>query len=145
MFDAGLWLAGMIACTAFCRSGRAAHLRLLSLLRTPPFVLLASLALSTGLDWAQVPFNGAIWVLIDIGVILAILRRGMTHADLAVIALFIPAWAGYLLPDPIRFWLSWSVVVTQFMLTVPKSRPITFTTVRRLKDKADDIIRMAMA
>jgi hypothetical protein len=83
------------------------------------WALLASVALCLGLDSAGVPFNFVLWLLIDLVVILVIIRPTMTVADCVILALFIPAWVGYLLPDAQRFQIGFVVVVAQLLLTFP--------------------------
>jgi hypothetical protein len=110
MVEAAFWLAVACAVVGAFAGNRTA------------VVLLASVLLCIGLDQAEVAFNFLFWVLIDCVVILAIVRRGMTYADVAVIALFAPAWVFYLLPDPMRFYGSMAVVIGQLVLTFPAVR-----------------------
>lgn len=110
MVEAAFWLAVACAVTGVLAGNRTA------------VVLLASALLCVGLDQAEVAFNFLFWLLIDCVVILAIIRRGMSYADVAVIALFAPAWVFYLLPDPLRFYGSVVVVIAQLVLTFPAVR-----------------------
>jgi len=59
------------------------------------------------------------WAGIDIVTALAIIRKGMPRRDILIVAMFLPGWAFYLLPDPWRFWGSSVVVIAQMMLVFP--------------------------
>ena len=83
------------------------------------WALLASVGLCFAFDYARVPFNFVLWLLIDLGVVLVIIRPRMTKTDCVILALFIPAWCFYLLPPDTRFWGSFVVVVAQLALTFP--------------------------
>jgi hypothetical protein len=83
------------------------------------WALLASVAMCLALDSARIEFNFVVWMLIDLAVIFVIVRPGMTYSDVVILALFIPAWAFYVMPDPARFWGSFAVVVAQLLLCAP--------------------------
>jgi hypothetical protein len=83
--------------------------------------LLASVGLCMAFSYLHVPFHFILWLLIDLAVILVIIRPTMTVADCIILALFIPAWVGYLLPEQPRFQLGFVVVVAQLLLTFPAS------------------------
>jgi hypothetical protein len=83
------------------------------------WVLLASVAFCLGLDAAEVKFHFVFWMLIDTVVVLAIIHPKMTRTDCVILALFIPAWCFYLMPDEARFWGTFVVVVAQLTLTFP--------------------------
>jgi hypothetical protein len=57
-------------------------------------------------------------MLSDIVVVWFLLRAEMTNADVVIIALFIPAWVFYLLPDQQRYAGSAAVVIAQLLLSV---------------------------
>jgi len=59
------------------------------------------------------------WAGIDIVTALVIIRKGMPRRDILIVAMFLPGWAFYLLPDPWRFWGSSVVVIAQMMLVFP--------------------------
>jgi hypothetical protein len=108
------------------------------------WALLASVGLCLGFEYLGVPFHFILWLLIDLAVILVIIRPEMTATDCIILALFMPAWVGYLLPEEPRFQLGFVVVVAQLALTFPAA------TVRRaivslLKIKDEDRIDMMMA
>ena len=86
------------------------------------WALLASVALCLTLDWAGAVFHLLFWMLIDFAVILFVVRPKMTVSDCLIVALFVPAWALYLLPDPVRHEGSRIIVIAQFLLTFPLRR-----------------------
>lgn len=86
------------------------------------WALLASLGLCVAFDHAGVPFSFPLWLLIDLAVILVIIRPNTSVADCFILALFIPAWVGYLLPDAQRFQIGFVVVVAQLLLTFPAAK-----------------------
>lgn len=83
------------------------------------YALLASIAVCLVMEHYAVPFNFVLWVLIDLVVVLVIIRPALSRTDVIVLALFIPAWVAYLLPEYPRFAISFSVVVAQLALTFP--------------------------
>jgi hypothetical protein len=99
------WLAVACGCVSALTGNRTA------------WALLASVGLCFVFDYAGVPFSFPLWLLIDLAVILAIIHPRMSKADCIVVALFVPAWVGYLLPDQQRFQMCLWVVVTQLALT----------------------------
>jgi hypothetical protein len=107
MIDGLFWLAVACGVASASTGNRTA------------WALLASVGLCIGLDAAQVPFSFPLWLLIDLAVVLVIIRPQMSAADCLVLALFIPAWVAYLLPDDQRFHLSSFVVIAQLLLTLP--------------------------
>lgn len=107
MLEGALYAAiGCAACSALfgCRTA---------------WVLLASVAFCLALDQAGVPFMPVYWMLFDLVVVLLLLRPTMTHADCVIVALFIPAWLFYFMPDEQRYVGSMLVTVIQLMLTAP--------------------------
>lgn len=88
------------------------------------WLLLASAALCLGLDAAEVEFHFVWWLLIDAAVALLIIRPTMTKADCVILALFIPAWAFYLVPDPHRYTGAMLVAIAQLLLTFPMGKAI---------------------
>jgi len=59
------------------------------------WALIASAGFSSLLIWAGVPFDGLIWFLIDLVVIVVILTCSRTFPDWIVVALFFAAWPLY--------------------------------------------------
>lgn len=88
--------------------------------------LLASAALCAFLSWMQVPFNPWFWTAIDLMAIVAIVALRwveMNRSDTAIVALFLPAWALYQVDNVmLQGWGTFTIVVAQFMLTVPFAR-----------------------
>jgi len=110
MLDAALYAAlGVAACSALWGS-RAA------------WVLLASVTFCLALNEARVPFHPILWMLFDLVVVLLIVRPKMTHADCVILALFIPAWVFYLMPQDDRYFGSMLVTIAQLFLTAPIER-----------------------
>jgi hypothetical protein len=110
MIDAAFWFAVLFGLVAALSGNRTA------------WPLLASAAFSYGLDMAGVSFDWIWWLLIDFAVIAAIilpLAARPSKADIAILALFLPAWGFYAAPDPWRFWGATSVVIAQLLLTFP--------------------------
>ncbi len=105
--DAVFLAALFCGCVAALRGNRTA------------WALLASVAFTSGITLAGVPFHPVLWMMIDLMVILAILHPKMTLCDLAVIALFIPAWALYALMPPWAPDVVTLIVVAQFLMTFP--------------------------
>jgi len=81
--------------------------------------LLASLALCNGLPHIGYNFDMAFWLFVDLAVIGTITFMGITRRHVAIIALFLPAWAFYFAPPEIRFAGTLAVVILQFVLTLP--------------------------
>lgn len=106
--------------------------------------LLVNFAISTGLCWADVPFNFWFWVLIDVAAGLAILNEDNTRDEIAILILYPVAWACYAIGGDVRLYGSSAVVVAQFLLTSPRQEMIA--QVRRLfhylrpPDRADLIV-----
>lgn len=110
MYEAGLWIAAGIGCLSLLLGSRTA------------IPLLASFGLATYLCWKQVDFRPEIWAGIDIAVILAIVAISeLRRSEWLIIYLFGVAWIGYAFPPETRFWISWAVVIAQFLLTMPWS------------------------
>lgn len=86
------------------------------------WVLLASVAFCLALGEAGVPFHPVYWMMFDLVVVAFIIRPKMTHADCAILSLFIPAWVFYLLPDDQRYLGSMLVTIAQLFLTAPVDR-----------------------
>lgn len=107
MLHVVFWLAVACGCLSASTGNRTA------------WALLASVGLCLAFDHFGVPFHFILWLLIDLAVILAIIRPAMTTADVVIVALFIPAWVAYLLPEGPRFELGFLVVVAQLLLTFP--------------------------
>jgi hypothetical protein len=84
------------------------------------WALLSSLGLcllSDGMGWDRPPF---VLLLIDAAVIAFIFSSWPPKAsDIVITSLFIPAWAGYLMPEDTRFQIGFAVVVLQLILTFP--------------------------
>jgi hypothetical protein len=83
------------------------------------WALLASVALSSGFIWSGVPFNLALWLLIDLTVVIVIASGRYSITDIAIITLFIPVWSLYIVDwryagDAINL-----IVAAQFLLTLP--------------------------
>lgn len=132
MIEAAFWLAVVCAVAGALTGNRTA------------WALLASVGLCFALEQAQVAFHLCLWVLIDLGIIAAIIRPSMTNTDVLIVALFIPAWVFYLAPDPARFIGSSAVVVAQLALCFPAKR--TWREVRRLTSwlaGGDDVLLFA--
>jgi hypothetical protein len=68
------------------------------------------------------PFHWQLCVLLDCAVIVCVSRRNMPLADKIILALLIPAWVSYALPDPWKYWGSSAVVILQLLLTIPLSK-----------------------
>jgi len=81
--------------------------------------LLASLALCNGLPQFGYNFDMAAWLFVDMAVIGVLIWLGITLRHVAIIALFLPAWAFYFAPPEIRFVGTLAVVILQFVLTLP--------------------------
>jgi hypothetical protein len=84
--------------------------------------LLASAAASSLLIWAGVPFNLALWLLIDVAVIAAITSRPMSVRDTLVVVLFVPVWALYGADLPYAGKGISVIVALQLLLTFPVRR-----------------------
>lgn len=85
--------------------------------------LLASAIFCSWLSWMQAPFNPWFWMGIDLMAavtIVALRWMDLNRYDSIVLALFLPAWTFYQVGDAsLRNWGSFTIVVAQFMLTVP--------------------------
>jgi hypothetical protein len=113
MLDTLLWLAiasGLVS--TITRNGTA-------------YALLASVAVCLALQNAEAPFDPVLWMAIDVVVMLAIVRPGMTRADWLVMILFAPAWVGYLLPPDPRYLIGTLVVIVQFLAIFPTKRVLS--------------------
>lgn len=106
-----LWATLALATTSGCVSAWEGN-------RTA-WALLASLALCLGLSAAGAQFVPLVWVAIDLAVIGFIASSGLSAADCIIIALFIPAWAGYALPQDERFVVGTLAVSAQLLMTFP--------------------------
>ncbi len=84
--------------------------------------LLISTVVAYVMDRAEIDFNWPGWLALDLAVILCIARRNMPLADKFILALFIPAWFCYALPDPWKYWGSSAVVIVQLLLSIPLSK-----------------------
>lgn len=94
--------------------------------------LLASAAVSTALRLAQTPFMPLAWMAIDLAVILGMvviwwlnIREGMSplkERELAIIALFLPAWALYFWQP--QWWVTAVelIVAAQLIASFPHRR-----------------------
>lgn len=131
MYEAGLLLAAGVGFLSLLLGSRTA------------IPLLASFGLSYFLCWLQVPFDPFLWMTIDMAVILCIVHSRMTHADVAVLALFIPAWFAYWLPPETRNAIVWTVMVGQFLLVFPPHKACL--TIQRFtgKGKSNDNLEFA--
>ena len=83
------------------------------------YPLLASLALCQALPALGLEFDMLFWIAVDVAVIVAISCMSFQRRNLAVIALFLPAWGFYLADPGLRFWGTLWVVVLQMALTLP--------------------------
>lgn len=84
--------------------------------------LLASFVVSEAMCQSGVPFNLAVWLLIDAIVLAVIIRRGMKLRDWIIVASFVPVWAIYVL-EPIWTREGVGVIVAgQMLLTFPVRR-----------------------
>lgn len=81
--------------------------------------LLASLALCNGLPHLGYNFDMAFWLFVDLAVIALLVWLGITRRHIAIIALFLPAWAFYFAAPDIRFMGTLGIVILQFTLTLP--------------------------
>lgn len=110
MLEAALYTAvGVAACSALAGSRTA-------------WILLGSVAFCLLLDRIGADFIPVVWMLFDLVVVFLIVRHAMTAADCVIIALFIPAWVFYLLPDQERYVGSVIVTAFQLLLTAPFER-----------------------
>lgn len=109
--------------------------------------LLASLGLcllSDGMGWDRPPF---VLMLIDVAVIAFIFSRWPPKAsDIVIVSLFIPAWAGYLMPQDTRYQIGFVVVVLQLALTFPLTRFLKSMggTARKLHHRDDFDLRVTV-
>lgn len=133
MADAAFWLSAACAVAGALCGNRTSSL------------LLASAALCVALDELGVAFHFIFWLLIDLVVIRGIIRPQMTNADVVILALFIPAWVFYLLPDPPRYTGTMIVVCAQLILTFPfeRARAATTRLVSDLKKNDDAMMKVA--
>jgi signal transduction histidine kinase len=86
------------------------------------YALLGSFTFSTGLCWAEVPFNLILWLVVDLVVILFMMRPEMNRRDLVILALFAPIWTLYLAQPT---WAPPAVdclIAAQMLLTFPVRR-----------------------
>lgn len=103
------------------------------------WALILGTALTSFLAWRGVPFNAAVWTLVDIGVISGAvaasvkLRRNLTVRDALVGLLFLPSWFGYSSDEAWAIEAAEVAVTMQFLLTVPWKRV------------GDDVRRLARA
>lgn len=81
--------------------------------------LLASTALTCLFVWAEVPFNIGLWLLIDVAVIATVASRPLGVAEVAILALFIPAWVLYAEPDAFANEATTLIVSAQLLLASP--------------------------
>lgn len=95
--------------------------------------LLATNAFTIGLDRLGVPFNFVLWIVVDLAAILCIMHPTMTRRDVAVIALFGPAWVLYLVQGEWPTNATKAVVSAQMLLTFPVKRSLAY--IRQLTDK----------
>lgn len=110
MLETALYIAlAVAACSALAGSRTA-------------WILLASVAFCLALDQWGVPFNPVLWMLFDSVVVLLIVRPKMTHADCTVLALFIPAWLLYQMPDEQRYVGSMLVTIAQLVCSVEPAK-----------------------
>lgn len=110
LYDAGLWAAAGFGLVALLMGNRTAA------------PLLASFIVSTALC-AFGAFNVALWLLIDAVVVGCIIAGPTTRVDRLVVALFPPAWFAYFfLDEPWLGFVTWAVVVGQFLLVFPWAR-----------------------
>lgn len=107
MIEVVFWLA--VACAVLGAMAR----------NRTAIALLGSVMVCMAMNYAQVPFNFVVWMLIDLVIVLVIIHPKMTKVDCVILALFIPAWCFYLLPADTRFWGTFVVVVAQLTLTFP--------------------------
>lgn len=108
MAEAGLWLAACVGVFSLWRRNLTA------------LPLLLSFGLASALCWQEVRFDPRLWMLIDIAVIIAIVKWcEIRLSEKLIIALFAVAAVAYWLPEGPRYWISWAVVVLQFLLTAP--------------------------
>lgn len=95
--------------------------------------LLCATALTSALTAGGVPFHPALWALVDIGVVMAIMRPNMSNGDIAIVALYVPIWALY----PVEGWTAYYIIsalaALQFLLTFPA--PEIFAKTRRVFGK----------
>lgn len=106
-------------------------------------VLLGSFVFSTALCRLDVPFNFVLWITIDLVAILIVMRPHMTGRDVAVIAMFGPAWVLYLTQPS---WWGHAVnliVASQMFLTFPLRRASAL--VRRFLQSTRDDGNMKLA
>lgn len=122
------------------------------------WALLASVAYCLAMDWLGVAFNPFLWLMVDLAVCLAILlpvipkfarffpKLRVSSADVAILALFGPAWIGYLMEPDVRYQIGFAVVVTQLLVTFPSCAAWRLLT-RASSDMAgkDDFDLMAVA
>lgn len=106
-YEVTLWLAAGIGLAAALAGNRTA------------WPLLASFAVATALCWNG-EFVPALWIGIDLAVIMAILLLGNGWRDALILALFPVAWLFYFSSEWSGF-VAWAVVITQFLLA---ARPV---------------------
>lgn len=81
--------------------------------------LLASYLYAATLEWLQVPFSPALWLLPDLCVLWIIVRPNMGLADEMITALFLPSWFAYSAEPVMRYEIGMGVVILQFLLCFP--------------------------
>ena len=112
MVSAIYLLALLCACAAAWKGERTA------------WALVGSAILTSVLGLASVPFNPFLWAAIDMAVIAAIflLKKGISVADIFVIALFLPIFALYAANLPYAGAGVNLLVAVQMILTLPFAR-----------------------
>jgi hypothetical protein len=107
MIDTLFWLS--VACATVA-----------ALMNAPPArALVAGAIAGELLRHSPITFDWSLWFLLDLLVILFIVRRGMSVAEWAILALFPVSWVAYTLGDPARYLITSGAVIVQMLLTLP--------------------------
>lgn len=120
MIDALYWSAALLALAGVRKDNRTA------------LPLLASAAFCAVARWQDIPFNRPLWIAVDVAVIAAIAWPLVpfirTRAwrwvlafrkELAILAMFVPMFAAYAMPQGLAHLVSTAAGTVQFLLTVP--------------------------
>jgi hypothetical protein len=108
--------------------------------------LVVNVGACLALQRAEVEFDVALWMTIDVLVAMAIVRPDMRPRDWFVVGLFGVAFVFYQLPDPWRYFGSVSVSITQLLLTFPatpvlEKLSVFIARVRASAQPFDELIR----